>query len=259
MDPKILLIMLMGIFVLYRLGKLEKNNKNFYKDSKGTLWGKTVFSLGLVLIGGIALESHQPQVYILRMVLLISGFELLAAYFTRYRQTSKFNLREAVICLSIFICTILVLELAVKKISTMELFFVILICFVVDTGSNIIGKSLKRFTDKHLNWQWILLRYPKTISPNKSATAALVSVILGVLVIQAFASGGIPTPSTTQTAFIGLCAVAGDIIYSLNKRLLGIKDYFPTLGPIGGVLDRADSWIVALIPIILWTQYPESP
>jgi phosphatidate cytidylyltransferase len=92
------------------------------------------------------------------------------------------------------------------------------------------------------------------LSPHKTweglcggmVTAMISTGLLGFLL------PGIATPRLMIAgALIALAAIAGDLIFSVVKRLQKIKDFSNLLPGHGGVLDRFDS-LVAAAPCIYW-------
>jgi phosphatidate cytidylyltransferase len=106
-------------------------------------------------------------------------------------------------------------------------------------------------------WGRVLGRHElcKKISPNKTVegfiggflTVAISAQILGFLIPEIEGASRLLLGS-----IIFLAATAGDLIFSMIKRKLKIKDFSGIIPGHGGVLDRFDSLIVAL-PVYCWT------
>ena len=67
----------------------------------------------------------------------------------------------------------------------------------------------------------------------------------------------IPFKVTVAGMLISTFGSAGDLLASKVKRLYGVKDFSPDLGPMGGMLDRCDSllsagWIFSILFIYIF-------
>ncbi|GBG26534.1 Tectonin beta-propeller repeat-containing protein 1 [Hondaea fermentalgiana] len=83
-------------------------------------------------------------------------------------------------------------------------------------------------------------RFLPGISPNKSLEGYVGGLV--VTIVYAWALHGWP-PALTGPIF--LAGVAGDLGFSLAKRIMGTKDFSGLLGPHGGICDRIDSYLGA--------------
>lgn len=85
------------------------------------------------------------------------------------------------------------------------------------------------------------------LSPRKTweglGTGAL--ALAGAILALAFGMGLHLAPMLLIGVTVVAAALAGDLMGSLAKRRAGVKDYPPVMTIQGGVLDIADSWIVA--------------
>lgn len=110
--------------------------------------------------------------------------------------------------------------------------------------------------------RWGRARLAPRISPGKSVEGAVggllgtvvVAVVLGQLLGPALAALGLdvgPPPALVRMVGFGLvvagCAVLGDLVESFIKRQCGAKDSGVLIPGHGGVLDRIDSVIVAIV------------
>jgi CDP-diglyceride synthetase len=220
----------------------------FYdSDIKGTLIGKLIFSVlfALSTLFPIIIGYQTIDVWVKAVLItffIVSVFELV--------QTIKYiNLFEAVYDeinhFSIFSVYLIVLFFGliifpIYLIKDLNIIFTIIaITIVTDTLMNIFGKMLAKLPE---DYQLLRLRYPTSISKNKSFMAIILS--LGVIIefVAYF-----DTKYVLLTTFVVFATAIGDIFFSIYKRLIGVDDFFPTLGPIGGLLDRIDGWIFAFM------------
>jgi phosphatidate cytidylyltransferase len=119
-------------------------------------------------------------------------------------------------------------------------FMVLLGTFVGDTGAYLGGRALGRH------------KLAPRISPNKTVEGLACGVVVGTLAIW-YASITYPEHWITGTdgLLLGLtvtiAAPVGDLFESLVKRDMGVKDSGTFFGAHGGVLDRVDAALFALV------------
>jgi phosphatidate cytidylyltransferase len=125
----------------------------------------------------------------------------------------------------------------------LALFTVLLAIFATDTAAYLFGRVLGR------------RKLAPTLSPGKSWEGFVAGAVAGVfttwvaLYKQDFADGW---QSLVLGVVIVVAATFGDLLQSLFKRDVGIKDTGRLLGGHGGVFDRIDSILVA-VPAAFWT------
>jgi phosphatidate cytidylyltransferase len=111
--------------------------------------------------------------------------------------------------------------------------------FIGDTAAYFGGRS------------WGRIQLAPRISPNKTVEGLVTGIVGGTLAFWLFAFAYQDWFSGTDALVIGfvvaLAAPVGDLFESLVKRDLGVKDTGRTLGPHGGVLDRLDAAIFAIV------------
>lgn len=101
----------------------------------------------------------------------------------------------------------------------------------------------------------------KRISPNKSWEGSVGGAVLAIGISMIFAHYDTSLYSTLQWAGMALVVVFGtwgDLVESLMKRQLGIKDSGNILPGHGGMLDRFDSSLIAIPAVALYLAICES-
>ena len=102
----------------------------------------------------------------------------------------------------------------------------------------------------------------KRISPNKSWEGSVGGAVLAIGISMIFAHYDTSLYSALQWAGMALVVVVfgtwGDLVESLMKRQLGIKDSGNILPGHGGMLDRFDSSLIAIPAVALYLAICES-
>lgn len=130
---------------------------------------------------------------------------------------------------SVWICWSLSFFIIIWK----DAFLVVFAVAAADVGAWGGGKLLRRFT-----WG----RAPLSpLSPNKT-----VGGLVGGFVAGAFMLAVLGSLSVGLVLAVGLGATLGDLLESMVKRQVGVKDAGAWLPGFGGLLDRIDSWLLVL-------------
>jgi phosphatidate cytidylyltransferase len=122
---------------------------------------------------------------------------------------------------------------------------ILLILWANDTGAYLIGSSIGKRS------------LFKRISPNKSWEGALGGAILALIVSYTIANYFKSIGLATWLGMGGIIVVAGtygDLVESMLKRSLNIKDSGKTIPGHGGVLDRFDSFLMAIPCIVAFIK-----
>lgn len=98
------------------------------------------------------------------------------------------------------------------------------------------------------------LKYNKIISPNKTVSGAVCGVLgaicVSYLLVNLLNIDNLKYGVLFPTIMVAWCAQIGDLIESLIKRIVGVKDSSNLLPGHGGVLDRVDA-ILGAAPLTL--------
>lgn len=190
-------------------------------------WIKYAVYIAIVTITVIATEYALPFQMLVMAIVLIGGCELVAV-------GSKHLL---VLVLGLFVYAALAIgfyDYAVLS-ERPQLLSVYLLVFVFDGFSQLSGQLFGKY------------HFMRAISPNKTFEGLIGGIGLTLI------TGLMLQPYIALTFFqtilfslgIALAAFAGDVLASVYKRLVGVKDYSQLLPGHGGFLDRFDSYIAA--------------
>jgi len=228
------LLLTVFFYLIYKFGE-TKLESNFFYDSnnKGTLKGKSVFTMFFMIASFFPLFYLNLDLWYKSIFIafaLVSSFELFKSSVKDKKITLMYIITLGIIILSLSILPF--------YISIIEMFHIILIAIMTDLFSNFFGKLLSKLPER---FQFLRLRYSPRVSKNKSFTAVLMTWVLVSVVFY------ILELDVLTATFVVFGTAFGDAYFSVYKRLQGIVDYFATLGSIGGLLDRIDGWIFAII------------
>ena len=115
------------------------------------------------------------------------------------------------------------------------LMFVLLIVWVTDTGGYFAGKGIGG---------------PKLwprVSPNKTWAGAGGGFAASLVVATGFAAAGAGTPILLLGAILSVASQLGDLFESAVKRRFGVKDSGQLIPGHGGLLDRLDGFVAAVV------------
>ena len=190
-------------------------------------WIKYAVYIAIVTITVIATEYALPFKFLIMTILLIGGCELVAT-----------GSKRLIVLLSGLIVYIFLsigfYDYAVQS-ERPQLLSVYLLVFVFDGFSQLSGQLFGK------------IHFMRVISPNKTIEGLVGGIGLTLI------TGLILQPYIEMTFLqtllfslgIALAAFAGDVLASVYKRLVGVKDYSQLLPGHGGFLDRFDSYIAA--------------
>lgn len=130
--------------------------------------------------------------------------------------------------------------IAIRNMSLLYLFYVVLITIMSDTFAHFWGTKIGN------------VKLCPNVSPNKTVEGMIGGTIFGTFIGAVFFLTFInPNASVLLVGVISLAlslvAQFGDLVFSAIKRRYGVKDYGNIMPGHGGILDRLDSIIFALL------------
>lgn len=114
-----------------------------------------------------------------------------------------------------------------------------------DIGAYVVGKTIGR------------RRLAPSLSPNKTIGGLLgnlLGALLAVILLLPTLPGATPVAALAMALVIAIGAVWGDLFSSALKRESGVKDAGSWLPGFGGLLDRIDSFILA-VPLVYYAVW----
>lgn len=115
--------------------------------------------------------------------------------------------------------------------------------------SSVLSDVCAYFFGNFFGWH----KLPSWINKNKSwegIVGQLIGAVIGFLLIAPIIH---PTPHIGLAILIGVASAIGDILNSIVKRRVGIKDWGMTIPGHGGILDRFASLSLAIAVAFWWT------
>jgi phosphatidate cytidylyltransferase len=195
-------------------------------------FGVVVIFIGAALIGPIAVCG------LLCGVLAAAGYEVWVNFTHRRKAVvGPTCLLTALIALGLFHLLFFIDD----GWSVWCVFFFLLI-FITDSYAQLIGRLIGKN------------KLCPRISPNKTIEGLVGGIgmtILFALIFSSLVPGFTILHALVLAVATALAAVAGDLVFSMFKRKIGIKDFSALLPGHGGILDRFDSLIVAS-PVFVW-------
>jgi phosphatidate cytidylyltransferase len=139
-------------------------------------------------------------------------------------------------------CSIIIISMIIMYYTKLSTILLILSIVVI---SDIFQEFSGKFFGKNkIGW----------ISPNKTYEGYIggyIGMLIFYFIYNNFTKNNFANINFYYINIIYLLGISGDLFYSFIKRKVGIKDYSDLLLSHGGVLDRLDSFIFALLAIPL--------
>jgi phosphatidate cytidylyltransferase len=181
--------------------------------------------LGIVICIGIIFDFFDM---FMSIALIIGIYELINNYFKLEKRKE-----EILIGFGLLILIITGEMISSKILKVRELIFVLLLVIISDVFQEFSGKY---FGKNKIGW----------ISPNKTYEGYIGGYI-GILIIYFINTYRKSPYNFFEFNLIYIFGIFGDLFFSYIKRKIEVKDYSEILLSHGGVLDRLDSFILAIL------------
>ena len=207
-----------------------------------------------VVIGCGALWGHMV---LTAAVLAVNGWILMHSLWVNSRTTRPLTTAACVMIFDLFGHVYLsylwshsLLYFRLPHSSPLHAYPLTLVCFVIvctvagENGALFIGRAIGRH------------RLAPAISPNKSVEGACAQLVVTVVVAVLYSGAWMPEAVTLHdSVLLGVCVgvmgTIGDLLESLLKRAVNVKDVGTLLPGTGGVLDRVDG-LTLTFPIVYY-------
>ncbi|NIP43791.1 MAG: hypothetical protein GWO41_16760 [candidate division Zixibacteria bacterium] len=127
------------------------------------------------------------------------------------------------------------------------IWFLFAVIFICDTAAYFIGKPFGR------------IKFSPTVSPNKTVEGFIAGLVFGSLMAYVFSLLAFQDIAKWKMVLLGftiaLVGQLADLMESLFKRRMGVKDSSNIIPGHGGVLDRFDSTLLALPALYFMLKY----
>lgn len=244
------LVALFGLIALLLLREFYGlfNSSAFSPSSTwGVSIGLSVYSSGVV---GLYSQAIVPPYLPLVVTVSLSSIALLIVELFRNREHPFVNVGITLLGIGYIVAPLLLShliaptsDLSEKEHPALPLLAVFIMVWCADTFAYAVGRKMGKHS-----------LFPR-ISPAKSREGVVAGGIAAVVAGIGMASFLSHRPFLEYAAMGGLVAVfspLGDLVESLLKRSLGVKDSGTVLPGHGGLLDRFDSLLVALPVVVVY-------
>lgn len=224
---------IISVLGFYELLKVREEEKKIPMVMKGI----TLLTYLAIVMSAISTQgsfSIDYRLFILNMFACL--IPLIAMERKKYDAEDALFILAATLFLGISFNFLIV----IRNMSLFYLLYVVLITIMSDTFAHFWGTKIGS------------VKLCPNVSPNKTVEGMIGGTIFGTFIGSAFFLTFInPNASVLLTGVISLAlslvAQFGDLVFSAIKRRYGVKDYGNIMPGHGGVLDRLDSIIFAIL------------
>lgn len=222
----VIIYFVIGAAAIALINKREKTS-----TEKRNRWIKYLVYLGIV--NSVIVSIYFD--FFFWLALLIS----LVAFFELILLLPRTRLRNRIVAILSFLILISGFQSAAWFLGPREILYVYLLVFCFDGFAQIIGQLIGK------------RKITPRLSPNKTWGGFIGAVLITIATSAYYLLSNDSLQSSWPEAIlfgacIALLAFGGDLFASLFKRITNVKDYGNSIPQHGGILDRFDSFIVAL-------------
>lgn len=203
-------------------------DKPKYKNVKGSFTEKIKPTFSVLLIFLIPLLYTYPFTFNLTTWFDITKWTIflgiLMELFWSNDENKLFSYKSFLMIFSFY--TIIIIPVNIQ-----ETFILAILIISMDTLMSFYG----RYVVSKIPFEFIKLRYPKSVSKNKTGLSVILSYITMISIYSYFFNFWLIT-------IVSFGAFFGDAVFSHYKRKYNVSDFSNLLGVIGGFADRFDSW-----------------
>jgi CDP-diglyceride synthetase len=203
-------------------------DKQKYKNIKGSFREKIKPTFCVVLVFLIPMLYTFPFTFNLSIWFDITKWAIflgiLIELFMSNNENKLFSYKSFLMIFSFY--TIIIIPVNIK-----ETFILAILIISMDTLMSFYGK----FIVSKIPFEFIKLRYPKSVSKNKTGLSVILSYITMITVYSYLFDFWL-------ISIVSFGVFFGDAVLSHYKRKNNVSDFSNLLGVIGGFTDRFDSW-----------------
>ncbi len=234
----------LAIFTIFTLLGIFEFVQFFKNDDQinPSLLGAIAFNVNIIFLAVLAMIFQEGVFLLLNIPIFFLLFIV-----EMYRQKGNPILNMGILLLSTFYITIPLLLLSVISFMTGDAALLILGMFVLiwtnDTFAFLSGKFFGK------------TKLIERISPKKTWEGTIGGIILTGLMAFSFALLFDETHKMfwmVSAILLSICAIFGDLLESLMKRTVNVKDSGNIMPGHGGILDRFDATLLAVPFYFIW-------
>lgn len=231
------LILFASLFVVGTLLCLKLYKWEYARFFRSTLWTKVFYWIPIFIIFLIVLYAQLWAAILVTIIII--GFAL--------HEVLRLSQKSWIAWLYMLIISLACAHLLLffTSLDSQKYVNVLLVVGFSSVLSDVCAYFFGNFFGRH--------KLPIWINKNKSwegVIGQLLGAIIGFLLIAPAIS---PVPRIGLAILIGIASAMGDILNSIVKRQLNIKDWGMTIPGHGGVLDRFASLALAIATAYWWT------
>lgn len=235
-----------GVGLLSLIGFIEmikvRNKKNNIPNINIAI--SSIGYILLVILSTIENTSFFIDYRLLIIVFLLCYIPLIINKKGKYDVDDAFFLVSAIIFLGLSFRYLII----VRNLNIHYLIYILLITTMSDTFAHFFGTKIGR------------IKLCPNVSPNKTVEGMIGGTLFGTFIPTVYFLTLISQNSnifltTIMSLTLSLIAQFGDLVFSAIKRKYGVKDYGNIMPGHGGVLDRLDSTIFAILAFAFFASF----